>query len=73
MLDLSPHCLIIISDGVEIAGRVRGHPSRTSGLPGGGGVSGNRTSIVIFVGILLFNPDTRGRGGLKIPIFAGRP
>ena len=44
---------------------IRGHPSRTSGLPGGGGVSENRTSIVIFIGILLLNPDTRGRGGSK--------
>ena len=33
----------------------------------------NRTSIVISKGILLFNPDRRGRGGLKILIFAGRP
>ena len=52
---------------------VRGHPFRTSGLPGGGGVLKNRTSIVISQGILLLNPDRRGRGGLKIPIFAGRP
>ena len=52
---------------------LRGHPSRTSGSPGRGGVLENRTSIVIFKGILLLNPDTRGRGGLKIKIFAGRP
>ena len=28
----------------------------------GRGVLENRTSIVIFTGILLFNPDRRGRG-----------
>ena len=39
----------------------------------GRGVLENRTSIVIFTGILLFNPDRRGRGGLKILIFPGRP
>ena len=33
----------------------------------------NRTPIVIFNEILLLNPDRRGRGGLKIQIFAGRP
>ena len=39
-----------------------GHPFRTSGLPGGGGVLKIRTSIVISQGILLLNPDQRGRG-----------
>ena len=42
----------------------RGHPFRTSGLPGGGGVLENRTSIVISKGILLLNPDWRERGGV---------
>ena len=44
--------------------------------PGEGGsrkTQKNRTPIVIFNEILLLNPDRRGRGGLKIPIFAGRP
>ena len=39
---------------------VRGHPFRTSGLPGRGGFLESRTSIVIFEGIQLFNLESRG-------------
>ena len=40
----------------------QGHPSRTSGLPGGRGVWKNQTAIVTGEEILLLNLDTRGRG-----------
>ena len=36
------------------------------------GVGLKNPPFVIFNETLLFKPDTRGREGLKIPIFAGR-
>ena len=42
---------------------LRGHSQRRSSLPGGGGGSRKTgKSVVISLGILLFNPDRWGRG-----------
>ena len=51
---------------------IRGHPSRTSGLPGGGGV-GKPDIYCYYQGNSIDKPREEGERGSKILILAERP